>query len=167
MFSVVFYELCNLSLSLEGFGKTQWMFNAHNNCDQRTFFLISKQFFNVTFFFSESKPCCFSRLFPPIKSTTNLMTNLRQRINHEKKLMKETLLKKEAKFSPLFSLTIFLYFYGNLMEKNNWECYSATCLFCSSSHLLGAPEVTANLYCNFAYLYWKGCVICSIYLPLR
>ena len=31
-------------------------------------------------------------------------------------------------------------------------------------HILGDPEVTANLYCNFAYPYWEGCVICSIYL---
>ena len=30
--------------------------------------------------------------------------------------------------------------------------------------ILGDPEVTANLYCNFAYLYWECCVICSIYL---
>ena len=30
--------------------------------------------------------------------------------------------------------------------------------------ILGASEVTANLYCNFVYLYWEGCVICSIYL---
>ena len=30
--------------------------------------------------------------------------------------------------------------------------------------VLGDPEITANLYCNFAYLYWEGCVICSIYL---
>ena len=30
--------------------------------------------------------------------------------------------------------------------------------------LLGDPEVTANLYCKIAYLYWEGCVICSIYL---
>ena len=30
--------------------------------------------------------------------------------------------------------------------------------------VLSGPEVTANLYCNFAYLYWEGCVICSIYL---
>ena len=28
--------------------------------------------------------------------------------------------------------------------------------------ILGDPEVTANLYCNFAYPYWEGCVICSI-----
>ena len=31
-------------------------------------------------------------------------------------------------------------------------------------NLLCDPEVTANLYCNFAYQYWEGCVICSIYL---
>ena len=35
------------------------------------------------------------------------------------------------------------------------------------SHLFVLPgdqEVTANLYCNFAYLYWEGCVIFSIFL---
>ena len=26
------------------------------------------------------------------------------------------------------------------------------------------PVVTANMYCNFAFLYCGGCVICSIYL---
>ena len=30
--------------------------------------------------------------------------------------------------------------------------------------ILGDPEVPANLYCNFAYPYWDGCVICSVYL---
>ena len=30
--------------------------------------------------------------------------------------------------------------------------------------ILGAPEITANLYCNLAYLYWEGCLICSIYI---
>ena len=30
--------------------------------------------------------------------------------------------------------------------------------------ILGDPEVTANLCCNFVYLYWEGCVICSIYM---
>ena len=25
-------------------------------------------------------------------------------------------------------------------------------------------KLYANLYCNFAYLHWEGCVICSIYL---
>jgi len=30
--------------------------------------------------------------------------------------------------------------------------------------ILGDPEVTANLYCNFTYPYWEGCVICSTYL---
>ena len=29
-------------------------------------------------------------------------------------------------------------------------------------NVLGDPEVTANLYCNFAYVYWEGCVICNI-----
>ena len=28
---------------------------------------------------------------------------------------------------------------------------------------MGDPEITANLYCNFSYLYWEGCVICSIF----
>ena len=28
----------------------------------------------------------------------------------------------------------------------------------------GASEITANLYCNCEYLYWEGCVICSVYL---
>ena len=31
-------------------------------------------------------------------------------------------------------------------------------------YILGDPEVTANLYCNFPYPYWEGCVICSIYI---
>ena len=30
--------------------------------------------------------------------------------------------------------------------------------------ILGAPEITANLYRNIVYLYWGGCGICSIYL---
>ena len=30
--------------------------------------------------------------------------------------------------------------------------------------ILGDPEVTANLYRNFAYPNWEGYVICSIYL---
>ena len=30
--------------------------------------------------------------------------------------------------------------------------------------ILGDIEVTANLYCKFAYPYWEGCVIYSIYL---
>ena len=30
--------------------------------------------------------------------------------------------------------------------------------------LLGALEITANLYCNCVQLYWEGCVISSIYL---
>ena len=27
--------------------------------------------------------------------------------------------------------------------------------------LLGASEITANLYCYYEHLYWEGCVICS------
>ena len=42
---------------------------------------------------------------------------------------------------------------GKEREKRERELY-----------VLGDQEVTANLYCNFAYLYWEGCVICSIYL---
>ena len=30
-------------------------------------------------------------------------------------------------------------------------------------YILGDPEGTANLYCNFA-LYWEGCVIFSMYI---
>ena len=30
--------------------------------------------------------------------------------------------------------------------------------------ILGASEITANLYCICVYLYWEGCVICSKYL---
>ena len=33
-------------------------------------------------------------------------------------------------------------------------------------YIVGDPEVTANLYSNFAYSYWEGCVIWSIYLRL-
>ena len=29
-------------------------------------------------------------------------------------------------------------------------------------NILGASEITANLYCNCVHLYWEGCVICSI-----
>ena len=33
-----------------------------------------------------------------------------------------------------------------------------------SALLMGDPEITANLYCNFAHPYWEGCGICSTYL---
>ena len=32
------------------------------------------------------------------------------------------------------------------------------------TYLLGASEITANLYCNCVHLYWEGCVICSLYI---
>ena len=31
-------------------------------------------------------------------------------------------------------------------------------------YILGDLKVTANLHCNFAYLFIEGCVMCSIYL---
>ena len=34
----------------------------------------------------------------------------------------------------------------------------------SGNTVLGDPEVTANLYCDFAYPFMEGCGICSIYL---
>ena len=40
----------------------------------------------------------------------------------------------------------------------------AIAFFALRYYVLGDPEVTANLYCYYAYLYWEGCVICSIYL---
>ena len=30
--------------------------------------------------------------------------------------------------------------------------------------VLGSSDITANLYSNWVYLYWEGCVIYSIYL---
>ena len=56
------------------------------------------------------------------------------------------------------------------------KCFCKPCLyFCLSirtslismyvcMYVLGDPEVTPNLYCNFAYLYWEGCVICMVYI---
>ena len=37
-------------------------------------------------------------------------------------------------------------------------------MYVGANHVLGNPGVTANLYRDFAYLYWEGCVICSVYL---
>ena len=39
-------------------------------------------------------------------------------------------------------------------------CVNTVCPFI----VLGASEITANLYCKCVYLYWEGCGICSIYL---
>ena len=47
---------------------------------------------------------------------------------------------------------------SNALNRSNSRDFSLI------AHLLVDPEVTANLYCNFAYLYWEGCVICSLYL---
>ena len=43
-------------------------------------------------------------------------------------------------------------------------CWLFLLLMNKNRQLLGDPEVTANLYCNFSLPYWEGCVICSIYL---
>ena len=34
---------------------------------------------------------------------------------------------------------------------------------CYRTILLGDPEITTDLYCNFAYLYWEGCVF-AVYI---
>ena len=43
-------------------------------------------------------------------------------------------------------------------------CIMQFFIFLHHAIILGDPEVTANLYCNFADLYREGCVIYSIYL---
>ena len=57
--------------------------------------------------------------------------------------------------------TIVLYFIHFPVKIFSFEVESH--FLKNNSLLLGDPEVTTNLYCNFAYLYWEGCVICSIY----
>ena len=64
----------------------------------------------------------------------------------------------------------------NFPEGSNFEAFSGPAplklifvhqnLMVDYEHIyiLGASEITANLYCNCVYLYWKGCMICSIYL---
>ena len=48
-----------------------------------------------------------------------------------------------------------------LKKKSIKTCIVHTCATCSelpfNIYVLGDPEVTANLYFNFAYLYWEGC----------
>ena len=41
-----------------------------------------------------------------------------------------------------------------------------TILGYTPDNILGASKITANLYRNCVYLYWEGCVFCSIYLRL-
>ena len=41
-----------------------------------------------------------------------------------------------------------------------WLSFLSSLVF----YVLGDSEITANLYCNSANLYWEGCVICSKYL---
>ena len=77
------------------------------------------------------------------------------------------------------SLSLFLYFCHFLFLSLCHficSCFSLLlsfflCLFLRlhisfflSIYILGASEITASLNCNCVHLYWKGCVICSIYL---
>ena len=52
----------------------------------------------------------------------------------------------------------------NLTERKIPTLPHFSPLFVIKKDILGDPEVTVNLYCYFAYPYWEGCVICSIYL---
>ena len=57
---------------------------------------------------------------------------------------------------------------SNITERNSPCLFAANVLFIRiqsyHTYVLGDPEDTANLYCNFGYPYWEGCLICSIYL---
>ena len=65
-----------------------------------------------------------------------------------------------------------------LPEPNNWtrgKIYAQKNIYCMSKKfrpilyiklLLGASEITANLYRNCVHLYWEGYVNCRIYLRL-
>ena len=64
-----------------------------------------------------------------------------------------------AQNSQQYFLGVFLFF--NFQTTRAPKAISLMEVF---QNLLDDPEVTANLYCNFAYLYWEGCVICSKYL---
>mgnify|MGYP006863773471 CR=1 FL=1 len=37
-----------------------------------------------------------------------------------------------------------------------------TVIWTNKDQVLGASEITTNVYCNSVYLYREGCVICSI-----
>ena len=60
--------------------------------------------------------------------------------------------------TPPFNLHVTLPFKLDMILPFN---LNVTLTF-NSVYMLGDPEVTAQLYCNFAVL--EGCVICSIYL---
>ena len=51
-----------------------------------------------------------------------------------------------------------------IIEKEHKVWTKDICSFFTEQFLLGDPEATANLYCEFTYPYWAGCVICSLYL---
>ena len=49
------------------------------------------------------------------------------------------------------------------LEPSNEKAYFNLGMI-TMDEVLGASEITANLYCKCVYLYWEGCLICSIYL---
>ena len=60
------------------------------------------------------------------------------------------------------SSTIISIYEGKQKVMRLWVKH--THVYRGAQHLLIDPEVTANLYCNCAYPYCEGCVICSIYV---
>ena len=51
-----------------------------------------------------------------------------------------------------------------LSTYSYFVCFFLRDYLISGIDILGAPEITANLYCNFVYLYWEGSGIFIIYL---
>ena len=69
--------------------------------------------------------------------------------------------EKVGKPNFIISSPIFIYLHLSLQTKKRVKTTHPPS---NNGIILGAPEITANLYCNFVYLYWEGCVICSIFL---
>ena len=53
---------------------------------------------------------------------------------------------------------------NELTRKPHFGLYNRPMLNQQNNVKLGDPEVTVNLYCDFAFPHWEGCRICSIYL---
>ena len=73
---------------------------------------------------------------------------------------------RDARVSPIPPCDVFAggcIFINNYKHTKKWRMlrrYNVYIIY----DILGDQEVTANLYCNFAYPYWEGYLICSIYL---
>ena len=65
-------------------------------------------------------------------------------------------------FNTSFIVVSYWLFLRGRFRPLGLECPYINCSGCVEIRLLCDPEVTANLYCDFAY--WEGCVIFSIYL---